>query len=298
METRAEPEGWTAHPSTDAAGRAGGEGRRKLPKARWVAAWALLAVAGPASPAAAEDGRGGYPGLRTEPFSVRGTRTVTQTWNGAPLVLQVLDNARMPQTPAGSVVFAYLNVARQNNLGELALASGGDSVEYRFAPALATQPEAVVRNWGSNNLSVTNVSANDSTPIRIQAIGPGMPGTTPLALPQNTPVTLAPGAAAQGPTGTRAMQLVVRAPGEDRSVVAVIGGPADASGNNAYVIAVNAEAITGPPGSGNPPPPPGYYATTTSSGFSMDLQWGGSSVFVANLSSSVSPALSVILRRK
>jgi hypothetical protein len=262
-----------------------------------VAAWALLAVTGPASPAAA-DGRGGYPGLRTEPFSLQGTRTVTQTWNGAPLVLEVYDNARMPQTPAGSVVFAYLNVARQNNLGELAISSGGDTVEYRFAPALATQPEAVVRNWGSNNLSVTNVSANDSTPIRIQAIGPGMPGTTPLALPQGTPVVLASGVTAQGPAGTGPMLLVVRAPGADRSVVAVIGGPADASGNNAYVIAVNADSTTGPPGSGNPPPPPGYYATTTGSGFSLGFQWGGSSVFVANLSSSVSPALSVILRRK
>jgi len=78
--------------------------------------------------------------------------------------------------------------------------------------------------------------------------------------------------------------------------VAVIGGPQDSTGNNAYVIVVNADSTTGPPGSGNPPPPPGYFATTTGNTFTLSFNWAGASIFVANLSASVAPGVTLVLR--
>ncbi|WP_420130419.1 hypothetical protein [Longimicrobium sp.] len=255
-------------------------------RARRLAAWAVLAL----SVAACGDsptqvGSGPDPGP---------VIPVAPGWTGTPLVLAVNENARMPQTPAGSMVFSFLNLSRQNNLGQLAITSGGGAPEFLTAPALSSQPEILVRNWNANNLSVTNVSLNDSTPIRVQAIGPGMPGTTPVALPLNTKLALPSGETAQGPTEPRFMQLLVQATSGDRSVVAVIGGPQDASGNNAYVIAVNADSTTGPPGT--LPAPPGYFATTTGNSFVLNFNWAGGTIFVANLSASVSPPVSVVLR--
>jgi hypothetical protein len=236
----------------------------------------------------------GVPGQST-PYEIIGRFTVTDQWDGSPLVLAVNQNAVMPQTPAGSMVLSYLNVSAQNNLGELSVTSGGGAPQFLYAPALSTEPGVVVNNWQTNNLSITNISANLSTPIRIQAIGPGIPGSTPVALPTGSPgIALAPGRSASGPTQPRYMQLVVQASSGARSVFAVIGGPADQTGNNAYVIAVNASATTGPPGTA--PAPPGYYATTRDNSYVLTFNWSGSSIFVANLSSSVTAPLSVLLR--
>jgi hypothetical protein len=249
-----------------------------------LALWLALAAA-PAQAQAAPAGRAAP------------ARAAAATWDGAQRVLQVNENAALPQTPAGSVVFSYLNLSTQNNFGELALTSGGGSPVFLEVQPLATQPGFVVTNWRANNLSVTNVSANNATPIRIQAIGPGMPGTTPVALATGGPgLQLAPGAAAQGPTQPRPMQMVVQATSGARTVVAAIGGPADSTGSNAYVIAVNAGSTTGPLGSANPPPPPGYYATTVGNTFVLDFNWAGSILFVANLSSTAAPAVTLVLR--
>jgi hypothetical protein len=110
---------------------------------------------------------------------------------------------------------------------------------------------------------------------------------------------LAPGAAAQVATQPRYMQLLVQANSGARSVVAVIGGPADSTGSNAYVIAVNDAGNTGPAsllGAAAAPPPQGYYATTTANNFVFNFNWQGAIVFVANLSSSVAPAVTLVLR--
>lgn len=232
---------------------------------------------------------------QTVPYQLLGRITVEDTWDGRPLVLQVNQNARMPQTPAGSMVLAYLNVATQNNLGELAVTSGGSAPAFLYADALATQPGVLVNNWKANDLSITNISANAATPIRIQAIGPGIPGTQPMDLPTGAPgIQLAPGHTASGATQPRWMQLVVSSSSGARGVLAVLGGPPDSTGNNAYVIAVNAGSTTGPPGT--VAPPPGYYATTTDNSYTLTFNWAGASVFVANLSSSTVPPLAVLLR--
>ena len=222
--------------------------------------------------------------------------TVDSTWDGSPLVLQVNENANMPQTPAGTMIFAVTNEATQNNLGEIAFTSGGAPPRFLKLPANANQPSIIVNNWNANNLSVTNISANSQTPIEIQAIGPGIPGTHPQDLPIGPPgVTLNHGQTAQGNALPQYMQLVMQSNTSTLGVLAFIGGPLDSSGNNGYVVAVNDSVNTGP-GTGKEPPA-GYYATTTSNTYTFSFNWGSSLVFVANLSPETADALTVIMRK-
>ncbi|HYW09551.1 MAG TPA: hypothetical protein VE913_21495 [Longimicrobium sp.] len=255
------------------------------PRARRLIGVSLAALTAGAAP----------PGQST-PYAILGRFSVTDTWDGSPLVLAVNESATMPQTPNGSMVLSYQNVATQNNRGELVVTSGGGPPTSLPVEALAGGPSVWANNWRANNLRVTNVSINNDTPIRIQAIGPGIPGSTPLALPVGAPIALAPGQTAQGDTEPRYMQVVVQATSGARSIVAIIGGPADTTGSNVYVVAVNAASTTGPPGSGNPPPPPGYYATTTANTYSQMFAADGGLVFAANLSATVAPPVTVILR--
>lgn len=232
-------------------------------------------------------------GLQQAPFQIIGQSTVTDTWDGAPLVLAVNDTANMSQTPNGSVVFAYQNIATQNNSGNLMLTSGGSAPVPLTAPALTNQPNIVTNNWQANNLRVTNTSANPDTPIRIQAVGPGMPGTNPLTLQIGTPLTLDAGATAQANASPQWMQLILQNTNGLLAIFVLIGGPAT-DGNNAYVISVNASANTGP--STGQTAPPGYYATTTSNAYPYQFNWGSSLVFVANMSGATSFGSQVTLR--
>ena len=269
----------------------GGADVRRLPRVHAVSL--VLLATGPSPPSSPPELRRiGI--VQAVPYEIVDRTTVNDAWDGSPMVLAVNQNARMQQTPAGSMVFSYLNLATQNNLGELAVTSGGGPPTSLLAFPLTTQPGIWVNNWNGDNLSVTNVSINTSTPIRIQAIGPGMPGTTPLPLPIGDPMALAPGQSAQGPTQPRFMQVMVQATSGARSVVAIIGGPPDTTGNTAKVISVNDSANTGP--GTNPPPPPGYYATTTNNSYTLTFNWGGADIFVANLSATVAPAITLVLR--
>jgi hypothetical protein len=273
---------------------------RALPLLGLVPA-ALPVFAGAAPPAGASTAMSGAPApyaaafVQSVPFEILGRFSVDTAWNGSPLVLRPNENALMRQTPNGSMVFSYLNVSTQNNRGQLALTSGGGAPTFLDADALTTQAGILVGNWRANDLSVTNTSPNLQTPIRIQAIGPGIPGTSPVPLPTDAVgVSLAPGESAQGPAQPRYMQLVVQASGGIRAVAAIIGGPPDASGNNAYVVVVNDSVNSG---AGTPTPaPPGYYATTTANAFVLSFNWGGAEVFVANLSASNVPPLTALLR--
>ncbi|HZG43230.1 MAG TPA: hypothetical protein VEY93_09730, partial [Longimicrobium sp.] len=132
---------------------------------RRQAAWAALALcfAGSVAPAGAQDA-----------LAARAAAPAASTaWDGSPRVLQVNEYATLGQTPAGSAVFWYLNATTQNNLGELGLTWGGAAPVFLQAEALATQPGFLVGHWRANDLRVTNVSANNATPIRIRALGPG-----------------------------------------------------------------------------------------------------------------------------
>jgi hypothetical protein len=220
---------------------------------------------------------------------------VNATWNGSGTVLLAGQNVVMPQTANGTIIFGWVNQSGMNNFGMLSLTSGGSAPTSLDAPALSAQPGVLMNNWHANNLSVTNVSLNQQTPIWISAFGPGVPGQTSMRLSTNgTPVPLATGQSAQGTALPQYMQLGMQSATPTLCIFGIIGGPTDATGNNGYAIAVNASANTGP-GTGNPPPA-GYFATTTSNAYPFQFNWGGATVYVVNLSPATASGAQVLLR--
>jgi hypothetical protein len=227
------------------------------------------------------------------PYRVLGQQVVNANWNGSPLTLQQYDSATMPQTPNGSLILAYVNQATENNQGTLAYTSGGSAPGFLSAPPMTNAPGLLIRNWRANDLGVTNISANRDTPIWIEAFGPGLPGQSCLPLKLGIPLPIATVQCATGVAKPNWCQLVFASNTANLSVVALIGGPQDASGNNAYVVALNASANTGPDG---PAPPPGYYATTTANAFTFQFNWGSSNLYVVNMSPVTAAAVVVTLQ--
>lgn len=150
-------------------------------------------------------------------------------------------------------------------------------------------------NWQANNLTLTNISVNAATPILVQAYGPGIPGMQPGPLTIGTPVQLAMRQAVQGTTTPNWMQLGFSASTSNLEVVAVVGGPQDQSGNNAYVIALNAPGgDTGPPPL--PAPPAGFFATAAGNRYALPFNWGAASVYVVNLSPQTATPVTALLQ--
>lgn len=226
-----------------------------------------------------------------EPAGEKAVGASNTAWNGGPLTLQVNDNANLSPTTNGSMVLAYQNLATVNNQGNLTLTSGGSIPVNLPVPARANAPSIMVNNWQGNNLSASNTSIVAPTPIWIAAIGPGLTGVNPVNLPADgSKVTLAaakPGQVVPTADGTalpRYMNLRMTASTGDLTIITVIGGPPDASGNNAYVFGLNFA------GSGT-----GYYQTTSANTITFTFNWGSSSVFVANLSPSTAASATVSL---
>lgn len=217
-------------------------------------------------------------------FAILGAPASTTTWDGSPTTISPPDGVTMTQTTNGSMVLAYQNNATTNNDGKIALTSGGSKPQFLPVPALLVQPSIYVNNWGADNLNITNISANPATPIWLEAFGPGLPGQKPVALPIGSSVTLKPVAVAQGTSNPNWMQLILTSNTANLTIVAVIGGAADAGGNNAYVIALNSPS--GNTGPGGNPAPQGYYATAGGNSYSLEFNWGASVVYVANMSPS------------
>jgi len=209
----------------------------------------------------------------------------TTPWTGAPLTLQQFDQAVLAQTTNGSLVLGYLNMTTTTNAGALTLTSAGSPMKTPQAPAGQGRPLFEVYNWQGNNLNVTNTSTAANTPIWISAIAPGLPGVNPAPLAANGPaVTIAVWASAQGIAQSNNNILQLQTSASTIGVFAIIGGPTDATGNNAYIIAVN-DSFDGNTGPGTGvTPPPGYYATTTGNVYSFPAPWPGATIFVANLS--------------
>lgn len=218
--------------------------------------------------------------------------STTNPWTGTPLTLNVGDNAVMPQTPNGTMIFAATNTATGNNDGKITLSSGGGMPTNVEVPALANQPTIQISNWGANNLNVANQSAASATPILVQAVGPGIPGITPAALPLNTATTLKAGASAQGTASPQWMSMRIQSTSATLGILGLIGGKL-VNGNNGYVISVN-DGVNGNtgPGTGSPAPE-GYYATTSSNTYNYQFNWGSSAVFVSNLSPSTAVDVTV-----
>jgi hypothetical protein len=227
-------------------------------------------------------------------FQIIGRNTVNATWNGVGTVLAVNQNVVMPQTANGTMIFGWINQATINTMGQLSLTSGSSNPDFLNAPAMSAQPGVYIHNWRANNLSVTNVSLNNATPIWISAYGPGVPGQTSQSLPPGgTPVPLATGQSAKGTALPQYMRLVLKSSTPQLCIFAIIGGPADSTGNNGYVIAVNAIANTGP--DTGTPPPPGYYATTMANAFPFQFNWGAAAIYVVNMSPATASGAQVSL---
>ncbi|MGA3372741.1 MAG: hypothetical protein ABSC48_13375 [Terracidiphilus sp.] len=231
-------------------------------------------------------------------FEIIDRFSVNPNWNGSPITLRPNDNARIPQTPVGSVILAWFNQTALNSDGTLSLTSGGSAPQFLNAPARYSQPFILMNNWLGNDLSVTNVSVVTATPIWVALYGPGIPGIVPQKLPPDgTVVPLATLATAQGTALPRWMQLKLTNNTGSLAVFAIIGGPLGApgttNGNNGYVIAVNAAANTGP-GTGVAPPD-GYYATTIGNYYTFQFNWGSSTIFVAGMSATTSLGATVAL---
>jgi hypothetical protein len=230
--------------------------------------------------------------LKSVPFAVINQGATNQSWDGSPITLNPNQSVQMPGTPNETVLLAYQNLSTANTPGTLALTSGGSAPEFLYVPALTEAPLLLARNFAANNLGVTNISPLMSVPILVELIGPGLSWLTPLALPPNgTPVNLAPGQAAQGTTPAAWMQLILQINTGNLTTFAIFGGP----GGNAYIISLNATESTGP-GTGNPPPL-GYYATTVGNVYTYQFNWGGSSVYVANVSGTAAGPGQVSLRQ-
>jgi hypothetical protein len=218
----------------------------------------------------------------------------TAVWTGTPTTITPQQNASLGQTPNGTLIFAYQNQSTTTNAGKLSLSSGSTG-QLLDVPALTNQPLLLIQNWKGSNLSVSNVSTTSATPILIEAVGPGLPGLTPVALPMDgTVLQLVPfgsktgNVAAQGNAPSQSVVVTLQANSGQLTILAI------QVGNTAMVVALNAAQEAGP-GTENPgtAPPAGYFATTTGNNYQNLWNWGASAVFVVNMSPSTAAAGSV-----
>lgn len=218
-------------------------------------------------------------------FEILGAVKSTASWDGSPVTISPPNGVAMSQTTNGSMVLAYQNNASVNNAGKLAWTSGGSAPQFLQVPALLVQPSILVHNWGGNNLGITNISVAAATPIWLEAFGPGLPGQKPVLFPVGTAITLNPLGVAQGTSNPNWMQLQFQSNTANLSIIAFVGGPPDATGNNAYVVALNSPSGNTGPNTGVAAPQ-GYFATSGSNTWSYEFNWGSSVVYVANMSPS------------
>jgi hypothetical protein len=218
-------------------------------------------------------------------FRILGQNVTNAAWNGSGQTLNYHASVMMPQTPNGSMVLGYWNVSKGNNDGELTLVSAGPP-QPLDAPAGALMPSILVQNWYANSLTLTNTSANSATQIRVEAFGSGIPGVNVQPLTVNAPpLQLSTLQVAQGKAPSNYAQIVLSNNNNNLSIIALIGGPTDMTGNNAYVFALNYQG---------PPSPPGYTKVTPGNSLTYQFAWN-TSVFVANMSPATSSSVAVSL---
>jgi len=211
------------------------------------------------------------------------------SWDGSPTTLQQYGTVSMPQTPNGSLVVGYMNLSQYNSQATLTVSSGGSQpVPYTVQAGLKLL-SLLVNNWHANNLNLSNTSVSADAPILVEAFGPGIPGVQPVPLPIGTQLQLGWRQSAQGIASPNNMQLRFTSNTANLTIVCIVGGPLDASGNNAYVIALNAPSNINPPGSG------GYWATTTGNSYDFLFNWSSSLVYVANMSPQTAAPVNVTL---
>lgn len=227
------------------------------------------------------------------------TTPVTTSWDGSRLVLGAGGSVVTNNAPNGSAIFTAMNMSTINNAGQVQVIVADTRDTLNLAPYTET-PGFLIQNWKAQPITVGNISPQPETPVEIQLVGPGQKGIQPLTLTTGgTALPVPSGACAAAMLPPRAMQLVMQANSGDTSTVAIIGGPTDQGGNNAFVFGLNFPSTT--QAGTQYPPPPGYYQTTTSNTIYYNITWGQSGLlFCANLSSELAnteQALVLSLRR-
>ncbi len=219
-------------------------------------------------------------------FAIIGKNVVNPNWDGSPMTLNQNDGVGIPQAPNGSTVLGWQNQSLQNNDGTLIVTSGATVYPSLDAPPGANAPSIWVNNFQGQNVTITNFSIQAATPIWVEMYGPGMPGVKPVSLPINSSVQLTPGQCAQGQAQPTFVMLRLTASPGNTTTVALVGGPNDPSGNNAYVFGLNM-----------PTTPQGYTKTTAGNYLNFGpFNWGSSTIFVANMSSANAGPVTVLLQ--
>ena len=213
-----------------------------------------------------------------------------------PQTLAVHGSVAMPQTPNGSLVVGYFNQSQQNNAGRLVVTSGGSGPTILPVPALARMISVLTANWQANNLTLTNTSINAATPIFVEAFGPGIPGVQPGPLAIGTPVQLAMRQAVQGTTTPNWMQLEFTSSTSNLQIVAVVGGPPDQSGNNAYVIALNSPSRRHRSADREPCSARFLRHDRRQQIYAALFNWGAAAVYVVNLSPQTAAPVTALLQ--
>jgi hypothetical protein len=220
---------------------------------------------------------------------------VASSWNGSPTTLAKGAGTSMPVTPNGSLIVGYFNTSTQNSAGRLSVTSGGSQPQYYDVPPLQRMMNLLINNWGGSNLNLVNVSTVATVGIYVQAFGPGIPNAAkPGNLPIGQPIQLSMLQAAQGVASPNNMLLSFTSNPGYMSIMAVVGGPPDQAGNNAYVFALNAPYNSGP--NTGVTPPSGYYATTIDNTYAFPFNWGASVVYVVNMSPQAPAPVTVLLQ--
>jgi hypothetical protein len=221
-------------------------------------------------------------------FAIVGKTTLNPNWDGLPVTLGQFDSVTMPQTPNESTVLAWLNVGTQNIDGTVVLTSGGAQPLSFDAPPAQTAPSLWIYNWQANDVTLTNVSVLP-TPIWVEMLGPGIPGTTPQPLQVGVPLQLPSLGTAQGQAPAMWMLLQLQATPGNTSTVAVLGGPSGVGGSNGHLYGMNMPS---------PPPSPTPYTKTTA-GNTLTVgpfKGDGSQIFVANMSAQAAGPVQVLLQ--
>jgi hypothetical protein len=219
----------------------------------------------------------------TEANPKSATAFLSTVWNGKPTSIDKNHTLSMSPTPVGVMVLVAHNESA-NNAGSLQLTSGGYPPVLLTCPQNQTLQAVNTQNWGGNPLTVFNNSPQSPTLIKVQAMGPGMPGITPKKLPYETNVSLSGYDCAAGQTQPNYMNLTLQTSTNSLTTFAVIGGM---TGAEAYFFALNV-----PP---NTPTQPGYFQTTPNSQLQWQFNWGGANIFIANLSATTAAAGTVNL---
>ncbi len=191
-----------------------------------------------------------------------------QSWDGSPITLQQGQGVQMKQTPVGDLVVAALNMAAQNDEGQLAVTSGGGPPEIIPVEPLMNAPIIWITNYEGNDFNITNISITN-VPIWVAAWGPGFGncGTLP---DDGIFFSLRPYQCREAQTNPSLMQLAMRALGQYTVFVNFIG-------SKPSTYCVNAPETRGVPVED-------YTEVTKNNALSISGNWLGKTLWVVNLS--------------